>query len=743
MKRLSAILMFVTFILTINVFTVPMHTYAMAPYSYSPLDIEVEFKVYPDGTVELAADYFYNYTFQYAYSTAPNIHSEVEILKEDEFTTVNTHETVKFSDEEASQFPLNSTEISISEGYSEGILNTKISGYTIFPDRWCGYPPYSSSYTCIDFNSFPFNSTDLTIYGRYSDGEYNGSLIIHFVPGVTLGDIELNVKGNTTHLLISDSVIVFYNYKLPLYGFPPLNRTIVEEISQNKTYIDQMLYEMTGGLVTCEVYDVTIVQIDENSDRLDIEIVLQGDFIEILAKMYESIIMQVFYSGYYYVPPEQMKIIRNVSRDLANITSKCAGEGNFELSYTSSARRVDFTINFSANLDEIWNMTDQMIVDDFTPEIQPYIKKFLEMKYASAKSYTETFIYSNGQMEHTGSYVFQGSISEELNLAKELYIGLLVETSPYPQPWQINFINETRIVGMNDFRFIFDETFEEHSQIVSFSFQGIRVAPPIDSINATHFKLTRFFNLTYDPYSEPPESNQRLKIIVKGESNGTHMVVPIVDPEKVPVPDEILSGNTLVWNNQSISGLRELVFRVYSGFAQYVDKDYISPNKPYQIDAKSFANCEVIINRIEKDSLIIIKNVTLPEGISPPGTYKVLGNYVQIMTETGEEINGNFTIKMYYDQEKLAELGIDESSLKIYYWDSNKNEWIPVKTYLNSEEHYVWASVDHLSIWAVMGQTAKPIWTEIQFLAMISGIIVALILIAVFLTRKHKKEEQI
>ena len=173
-----------------------------------------------------------------------------------------------------------------------------------------------------------------------------------------------------------------------------------------------------------------------------------------------------------------------------------------------------------------------------------------------------------------------------------------------------------------------------------------------------------------------------------------------------------------------------------------VPHEGVSPSNPCVIDAVNIANCKVVINEIEKDTVIIVKNITLPEGVSPPPeTYKLLGSYVQIMPETGEEISGNFTIKMYYDPEKLAELGIDEGSLKIYYWDDNKDEWVPVETHLNSEEHCVWANVDHLSIWAVMGQTlAKPIWTETWFLAVIACIIIVLIAVVVFLAKRRRKE---
>ena len=81
MKKSNVLLvMIASLILFTMVFTIPMHTYAMS--SYPSTDVEVKFKVYPDGTVELAADYFYNYTYSYMYYTGPSsVYSDVEVSK--------------------------------------------------------------------------------------------------------------------------------------------------------------------------------------------------------------------------------------------------------------------------------------------------------------------------------------------------------------------------------------------------------------------------------------------------------------------------------------------------------------------------------------------------------------------------------------------------------------------------------------------------------------------------------------
>ena len=67
MKKSRVLLVMVaSLILFMMASTIPMRTYAMFPYPFT--DVEVKFKVYPDGTVELAADYFYNYTYSYTVS---------------------------------------------------------------------------------------------------------------------------------------------------------------------------------------------------------------------------------------------------------------------------------------------------------------------------------------------------------------------------------------------------------------------------------------------------------------------------------------------------------------------------------------------------------------------------------------------------------------------------------------------------------------------------------------------------
>ncbi len=706
--------------------------YAVDPYRYA--EAEAEFKVYPGGEVELAGGYSYNYTPSYPYESPGDISFEAEVIKEDSLFRVRVDGSVILSDELAQQFPFNSTRFFFTKEYSQNISRTTVNGSIVFPEEWSGplLPPFSDEYASLDFNVFPFNSTDLTVSGEYSAGTYHGTLALHLIPGLTLGDVEINIEGNATHLMIYDFIEVFYNQTLPIPGFMPPERAMIEEISRNKIYIDQMLYEMTGGLITCELYNVTLVQTGENSDIIYLEIVLRGDFINVLASIYGSLIGD-------FLPYGGKEVTDEMIRDLVNITMESIESISFRVSYARLPRELSFLFDSSVNWEKASNLTKRLIINDLPPEIQSNIKNFFNIRYANVESYTESITYENGELQYGGNYVLKGDLNAEINLIKKFLIDLAVESPDYVPQWQMDFANETEVVDVSGFKFEFNQSFDQRTSMVSMSFQGIKVAPPIDPVNATCFKLRRFFEFANELYK--PKMNEKIRLIVKGESNGTHTVVPVIDPEdpeSPPAPDEILSDNTFVWNDVSIGQLKGLIFSVHSGLARFVAGSHVSLDKPYVIDALDIANCQITINNVQGNVIITVKNVTLPEDINPPPeTYRVLGSYVQITSE-GKEISGDFSIRMYYDPRELAEFGVSEDSLKIYFWDSNAGEWTPVETNLNSEEHYVWANVDHLSVWVLMGEaTAKPIWAEPWFMAVV-GIIALVIILAIILAVRRR-----
>ena len=695
------------------------------------MEAEAKFVVYPDGTVGLGGKYNYTSTSP---NTGPNIQLNVAVAKENDLHVVSTNTTLTLPPEEASQFPFNVTTASMVNEYSNEILNSEINASTTLPDSW------RISSTLFDFSGFPFNSTDLTINGHYANQSFNGTITVHLVPGLTFGDIHVNFEGNATEVTVSDSITVFYNYTLPIPGFPSLNETYLNELlSQLNTTITgkgpSSLYNMTSGVLTCTTFNTTINPIDQNSAKVSFLVVVQGDFLQLLTNIFMGTLPSSI--GVPYTPGS---ISNSTIYSMLNATMYATKNCEFTVSYSRNARKIDFQASAMVEEKKYWNMTRDMLVSTYPPEMQPYIKSMLNVTYCSMRSCTETLSYSDGQMSYAGNYTLEGDVNAEINHLKNIYIDLINSTSPGPE-WMIPFLKETDI-DISNLKFNFNMS--EYSVLLDFD--GVKVSPPIDPENATCFRLERFFNLTSSLSGEPPSQNERLKLIVQGGSNETHTVTLFIDPNdpnKVPDPDEFAYGNTMIWNNQSISKLKRLMFKIWEGYAETIyNPSSVTQGNPLTIDAKKTANCLLTLTNISKPATLHIKNMTAPPtGVNPPPeTYKLLGNYLQV-TVNPPDTTVNATLRIYYTMEQLSELGLDENSLTIFYWDNESNNWVAADTHINTTEHYAWTTVTHLSIWALMGQPI-PLWLQPWFLVLIGIIIiVVVVLVAVGIKRRKGSRE--
>jgi len=83
-----------------------------------------------------------------------------------------------------------------------------------------------------------------------------------------------------------------------------------------------------------------------------------------------------------------------------------------------------------------------------------------------------------------------------------------------------------------------------------------------------------------------------------------------------------------------------------------------------------------------------------------------LSRYIEI--EAGQELLDNMTwaiIKVYYTDEEVEAAGIDESSLRLYYWNESSSTWEEMPdSGVNTTANYVWANTTHFSIYGVYGE---------------------------------------
>jgi len=694
------------------------HTSANGMTISDKMDAEVKFVVYPNGTVGLSSKG--NYTPAYP-MIGPTFQVKAQLGKSADKYNALINTTLTVPPEEASQFPYNATSATMTTQYSNNMANTKLNASVILCDLFGG-----------DLRGFPFNSTDFSIVGNYTNQKFNGTITIHLVPGFSLGDIDVNFEGNLTKVTLRDSVKVFYNYTLPIPGFPTLNETTLNGflMMYNSTIPGTgvgSLYNMTRGMLTCTTFNTTLTPIDSNSARVSFLVIIQGDLIQFLVNTSMG-------SGVPSIPPSDMYSIMN-----ATVYSVKSGE--FAMSYSKTARKLDLQATFTQNLKEYWDANIKTLPNTYPPELRPYITLMLNTTYASVYSSTEKTTYSNGQMKYEGNYTLAEDLNAEINHIKNTYIDMLNATMPGSK-WIVTTAKDTDVDITNlRLNFNVDNTSQR------WDFEGIKAAPPIDRINATSFMLEKFFNLTSalpGGGPEPPTQDEKLKLTVQGESNGTHTVtlhIDPADPNKVPEPDAFADGNTMIWNNQSISKLRRLIFRVWEGHAETIfNPASVTPSNPYTIDAKQTANCTLIINGISKSATLSVKNVTAPTGVGAlPGAYKLLGNYIQI-TSSVEDITVNVTIRTYYTTEQLSALGLDENSLKMFYWNGTANQWVAVETQVNTSEHYARATINHFSAWVLLGQPVPPLWEQPWFLISIAVLVVVVVIIIAVLVLRRKKQ---
>jgi hypothetical protein len=690
---------------------------ACAMSSTTRTNAEVKFIVYPDGTVEVSSKG--NYTIEYLYASGPSVGVSAQFSKIANNYNVLLNATFTLPPDEATIFPFNATTASVNAQYANNITSVALDASLVLCDTFSG----------IDFNGFPFNSTDLSIVGNYTSQRFNGTIIFHLIPGLTLGDIHVNFEGNLTQVTISDSIRVYYNYTLPISDFQEINATMLEGLlgMLNSTIPgtgEGSLYNITSGMLTCTTFNTTLTPIDDNCADVGFLVIIEGDFIQIFADL--------FTSGGFEFPIDPYPLINATLYSVKNV--------DFSLAYSKSSKTVFVHSTLSQNLTEYMDVSTEFLLGMYPPELQPYIELLYNTTYASLYSSTENIAYSNGKVTYNGSYTLSGDLNAQVNHVKNVYIDMMNAMAPHPGPeWLINTLKSTNVNITNlKLNLNINSTFQE------WSFEGVKLAPPVNSINATSFRLENFFNVTSSlpDTPEPPTGSDTLKLIVQGGSNGTHIVtlhIDPTDPKRVPEPDEILSGNIMIWHNQNISKLKRLIFNVWEGWAESVhDPTSVTPSNPYVVDARQEANCMLTIHNISQQTTIQIKNVTAPN-VPPPGTYKFLGTCIQI-SSSSEGVTVNATIRIYYTLEQLAALGLDENSIKIFYFNATSNQWVEVPTQINKTGHYAEATINHFSSWVLFGQPLAPLWQEWWFLATVGIVAIIVIIVGVLLLKKRKRK---
>ncbi|MFA7707674.1 MAG: hypothetical protein WCX73_01880 [Candidatus Pacearchaeota archaeon] len=113
------------------------------------------------------------------------------------------------------------------------------------------------------------------------------------------------------------------------------------------------------------------------------------------------------------------------------------------------------------------------------------------------------------------------------------------------------------------------------------------------------------------------------------------------------------------------------------------------------------------INATSPGAINITKYSQLPTNASSVVGLTELGIYFTIEADSDiiNTLNSSI-IKVYYSDAQVSALGIDESTLRLYYYNETSGLWTAYNSPLggvDTTNNYVWAKTDHFSLWAVFG----------------------------------------
>lgn len=713
-------------ILTVSLLTfLGMQTRQAETMAMTPT-FEADFTVYPDGWVSI--DGLVNQTvYSYPYSPPqPTGYTTLE-FGWDGSLGASVRSMYTLPNETVAEFPLNATTLSVHSKKVGDTLTSQVNATVVIPpviEEWS-----------------PLSMTDLSLVSECEAGEINGNLTV-IVAGYPASTIDFS--GNATQLsFVGEATIPFVSFQ----GFE-INRSVVEE-SLNffvENFIGQgpySLWNLTEGLAECpsELFS-NVTTFYDNYASVSFEMQIQGNLTSLAGKL---LVSSSYYPwGYPYAFPPEVEAMINrfldsaldrVQRDVVQMT------------YTYSDRKLVFkesttviAAGFREYIDDIGDILTS--IPDMPSGMDTLIDILLTETYASIESYEFSATYSlvgefvkEGRITCALDVVFSGDLNEEINFIRAKAVSYYLATMPtgYPVPWQLEFINSTS-VDIGSLKLSYNIS----TSSVLMGWQNLRVHPPREILNATHFRVSRVFNLTKPTYGLEVQG----RITVSAGSNITH-TVSIVRPSSVSVPDSVVEGEMMVWENQTLSSIEDLVFRIESVVegsysAGVIDNPgEVTEESPFIIDATNEANATLTITSISSPATIVVRNQTDVDVAEPsPGSLLLLGNYIEIVCEEGVAVNA--TIRIDYSPEDLAEAGLDENTLRIYYWDAGVEEWVGVETYLNAEEHYAWAVIDHFSTWGLFGQLITPFWMQWWFYAIV-GVVVVVAMVLVFVSLRRRR----
>jgi hypothetical protein len=600
------------------------YTHAFIPYYSQPMaNASIEFSTNgnfttgsANGTIVLPEEFYLNPYYFNSHefplnSTIINFASQYN----NGILNANLGATVDLPPEGHTTYPFNSSNLSLHGAYSNGMVNINLHGETTLPS--------------FIASMFPLNITDVTAMADYDGNKLKGNITFHAISGFPLGDVIVNFSGNQTEVTFTGYADVTYGN---WFGME-LNQTTLEEMlyAYNSTipgHGASSLYDMTMGMVECTTLNTTMTPFANPlvGATVNYTATIRGNFTQLLAyeiagpsgtdetrSLIDAAINATLSSidhasllfRYYYgskigflnltltsdvkalwsnalqlIPSKVPLEYRNQTGALlkvANITAYAVENANLDVDYSSDTQLLTIHASLTANVSKMKDEIIPILPETVPPQFKDFVKLCTNTTYCTLESLNTTCNYANGVVDFDAKWLLDGNFTKELNRIKSCYIQYLNLTSPWMINWQMEMLNATEIDLSNFKAEIRQSEIMLDEYWITFQFEGVKLRLVKDEIDPIRFQLYRLFNLTSNPYESPREF-EKLKITIIGASDSDHTVL-LYTPPAIPSPDDSsLDYKTMIWQNSSLSSLRDISFRIaYQQVIPYLGNNYNVP----------------------------------------------------------------------------------------------------------------------------------------------------------------------
>ena len=139
------------------------------------------------------------------------------------------------------------------------------------------------------------------------------------------------------------------------------------------------------------------------------------------------------------------------------------------------------------------------------------------------------------------------------------------------------------------------------------------------------------------------------------------------------------------------------------------------------VDARAAADAWL---EVDGNANVTVYRYGCNPGGPPPTDLTLLGKYFNVYLPDTTQVN-EIEIRLYYTDDELDAVSIDEKTLRLYWWDGN--EWEPFSdTGVNTDSTgkysgYMWAKITAATMWARMGATTTRSLSESELNIDIDG----------------------